>query len=157
MIRNLVAFTAAALLEILGCFTFWLWLRRGASPTIAAVGIFSLIGFAVALTYGGRRSRLCVRQERRRSARARCATSDSAAARAQDAGATRARTPTVVPSRTAVACRARRPHQPCSSHNTVCDAVDITAPTALLVGSGLGVTANNLMNTALFLNARATA
>lgn len=71
MIRNLVAFTAAALLEILGCFTFWLWLRRGASPTIAAVGIFSLIGFAVALTYGGRRSRLCVRQERRRSARAR--------------------------------------------------------------------------------------
>jgi small multidrug resistance family-3 protein len=50
MIRNLVVFTAAALLEILGCFTFWLWLRRGASPTIAAVGIFSLIGFAVALT-----------------------------------------------------------------------------------------------------------
>jgi hypothetical protein len=39
----------------------------------------------------------------------------------------------------------------------VCDAVDITAPTALLVGSGLGVMANNLMNTALFLNAQATA
>jgi small multidrug resistance family-3 protein len=48
MIQNLVAFTAAALLEILGCFTFWLWLRRGASP-IAAIGIFSLIGFAVGL------------------------------------------------------------------------------------------------------------
>jgi small multidrug resistance family-3 protein len=50
MIRNLVAFTAAAFLEILGCFTFWLWLRRGTAPTIVVVGIFSLIGFAVALT-----------------------------------------------------------------------------------------------------------
>ena len=50
MIRNLVVFTAAAFLEILGCFTFWLWLRRGTAPTIVVVGIFSLIGFAVALT-----------------------------------------------------------------------------------------------------------
>jgi small multidrug resistance family-3 protein len=50
MIQNLLAFTVAAILEILGCFTFWLWLRRGASPVVAAVGIFSLIGFAVALT-----------------------------------------------------------------------------------------------------------
>jgi small multidrug resistance family-3 protein len=50
MIHNLAAFTAAAVLEILGCFTFWLWLRRGASAAIAAVGVLSLIGFAVALT-----------------------------------------------------------------------------------------------------------
>ena len=50
MIQNLVAFTVAAILEILGCFTFWLWLRRGASPGIGALGILSLIGFAVALT-----------------------------------------------------------------------------------------------------------
>ena len=50
MIQNLVAFTVAAILEILGCFTFWLWLRRGASPGIAVLGILSLIGFAVALT-----------------------------------------------------------------------------------------------------------
>ena len=50
MIQNLVAFTVAAVLEILGCFTFWRWLRRGASPAIAALGIVSLIGFAVALT-----------------------------------------------------------------------------------------------------------
>lgn len=50
MIQNLVAFTAAAILEILGCFTFWLWLRRGASPAIAALGVLSLIGFATALT-----------------------------------------------------------------------------------------------------------
>jgi drug/metabolite transporter superfamily protein YnfA len=50
MIQNLAAFTAAAILEILGCFTFWLWLRRSASPAIASLGILSLIGFAVALT-----------------------------------------------------------------------------------------------------------
>ena len=50
MIQNLMAFAVAAILEILGCFTFWLWLRRGASAAIAALGILSLIGFAVALT-----------------------------------------------------------------------------------------------------------
>ena len=50
MIQNLATFTIAAILEILGCFTFWLWLRRGASPAIAALGIISLIGFAAALT-----------------------------------------------------------------------------------------------------------
>ena len=50
MIHNLVVFTVAAILEILGCFAFWLWLRRGASPAIAALGILSLIGFAVTLT-----------------------------------------------------------------------------------------------------------
>lgn len=50
MIQNLVAITVAAILEILACFTFWLWLRRGASPAIAALGIVSLIGFAFALT-----------------------------------------------------------------------------------------------------------
>jgi small multidrug resistance family-3 protein len=50
MIQNLLAFTVAAILEILGCFTFWLWLRRGASPAIAALGILSLVGFAIALT-----------------------------------------------------------------------------------------------------------
>jgi small multidrug resistance family-3 protein len=38
------------MLEILGCFTFWLWLRRGASPGVAALGVLSLVGFAVALT-----------------------------------------------------------------------------------------------------------
>jgi small multidrug resistance family-3 protein len=50
MIHNLAAFVVAAVFEILGCFTFWLWLRRGASPAIAALGVLSLIGFAVALT-----------------------------------------------------------------------------------------------------------
>ena len=50
MIQNFAAFAVAAILEILGCFTFWLWLRRGGSPAIAMLGILSLIGFAVALT-----------------------------------------------------------------------------------------------------------
>lgn len=50
MMQNLAAFTVAAILEILGCFTFWLWLRRGVSPAVAALGVLSLIGFAVALT-----------------------------------------------------------------------------------------------------------
>jgi hypothetical protein len=31
---------STAILEILGCFTFWLWLRRGASPAIAALGFY---------------------------------------------------------------------------------------------------------------------
>jgi len=48
--RNLLAFTIAAVLEIAGCFAFWAWLRRGASPLITVVGVASLIGFAIALT-----------------------------------------------------------------------------------------------------------
>jgi len=48
--RNLTAFAVAAFFEIAGCFAFWLWLRRGASPLVAAVGVGSLIAFAVTLT-----------------------------------------------------------------------------------------------------------
>jgi small multidrug resistance family-3 protein len=48
--RNVAAFAIAALLEIAGCFAFWAWLRRGASPFIVVLGIASLIGFALALT-----------------------------------------------------------------------------------------------------------
>jgi small multidrug resistance family-3 protein len=50
MIRNLLAFGVAAVLEIAGCFAFWLWLRRGGSPLWAVAGVASLIGFALALT-----------------------------------------------------------------------------------------------------------
>jgi small multidrug resistance family-3 protein len=50
VIGNLLAFAIAAILEIAGCFAFWAWLRRGASPAIVAVGIASLVGFAVVLT-----------------------------------------------------------------------------------------------------------
>lgn len=50
MIWNLFAFSVAAILEIAGCFAFWAWLRRGASPAVALLGMVSLIGFAVVLT-----------------------------------------------------------------------------------------------------------
>ena len=50
MITNLFAFAVAALLEIAGCFAFWMWLRQGRSWTVAALGGLSLIGFAFALT-----------------------------------------------------------------------------------------------------------
>jgi small multidrug resistance family-3 protein len=47
---NLLAFATAAFFEIAGCFAFWVWLRRGASPVVALFGIVSLVAFAVALT-----------------------------------------------------------------------------------------------------------
>jgi small multidrug resistance family-3 protein len=50
MIRNLAAFAVAAVLEIAGCFAFWVWLRQGRSPAMAAMGVVGLIGFAVTLT-----------------------------------------------------------------------------------------------------------
>ena len=50
MTRNLLAFATAAVLEIAGCFAFWAWLRRGAHPGVAALGVLSLVGFAAVLT-----------------------------------------------------------------------------------------------------------
>ena len=50
MTTNIAIFALAAFFEIAGCFAFWMWLRRGAAPLIALLGIASLIGFAVALT-----------------------------------------------------------------------------------------------------------
>jgi small multidrug resistance family-3 protein len=47
---NLLVFVTAAFLEIGGCFAFWLWLRRGASPLFALIGIAALLGFAAVLT-----------------------------------------------------------------------------------------------------------
>jgi len=47
---NLFVFLVAAVLEIAGCFAFWMWLRGGSSPLIALVGVLSLIGFAFTLT-----------------------------------------------------------------------------------------------------------
>jgi small multidrug resistance family-3 protein len=48
--RNLLAFVTAAFFEIAGCFAFWVWLRRGASPLVALLGVVSLIVFALTLT-----------------------------------------------------------------------------------------------------------
>ncbi len=50
MIVNLLVSAVAAALEIAGCFAFWAWLRRGASPWLALAGVASLIGFALVLT-----------------------------------------------------------------------------------------------------------
>jgi small multidrug resistance family-3 protein len=50
VIANLIVFVVAATLEIGGCFAFWMWLRRGAAPSIAVLGIGSLVGFAAVLT-----------------------------------------------------------------------------------------------------------
>jgi hypothetical protein len=47
--RNLLAFAAAAFFEIAGCFAFWVWLRRGASPLVALLGVASLVAFGVTL------------------------------------------------------------------------------------------------------------
>lgn len=47
---NIVVFAVAALFEIAGCFAFWLWLRRGASPYVPVLGVASLVAFAVTLT-----------------------------------------------------------------------------------------------------------
>ena len=43
-------FALAAFFEIAGCFAFWIWLRRGATPAVALLGVASLIAFAFALT-----------------------------------------------------------------------------------------------------------
>ena len=50
IVTNLIMFAVAAMLEIAGCFAFWAWLRRGASPLLALAGVVSLIGFAIVLT-----------------------------------------------------------------------------------------------------------
>ena len=50
MITNILVFAVAGFFEIAGCFAFWLWLRRGASYSVAVLGVASLIAFAVALT-----------------------------------------------------------------------------------------------------------
>ena len=50
MSTNLLVFATAAFFEIAGCFAFWTWLRRGASPFVALLGVGSLVVFAVALT-----------------------------------------------------------------------------------------------------------
>jgi small multidrug resistance family-3 protein len=47
---NVAYFVLAAVLEIAGCFAFWVWVRRGAAPWIVVLGIASLLGFALALT-----------------------------------------------------------------------------------------------------------
>lgn len=49
-VPTLLAYTAAALAEIAGCFAFWAWLRLDRSALWLAPGIASLIAFAWLLT-----------------------------------------------------------------------------------------------------------
>jgi small multidrug resistance family-3 protein len=49
-VTSLIAFAAAALAEIAGCFAFWAWLRLGRSAWWALPGTASLIVFALLLT-----------------------------------------------------------------------------------------------------------
>jgi small multidrug resistance family-3 protein len=46
---HLTMFVLAAVCEIAGCFAFWMWLKRGAAAWVAAIGVLSLIAFAVLL------------------------------------------------------------------------------------------------------------
>lgn len=48
--RTSLAFMAAAVLEIAGCFAFWSWLRLGRSPLWVLPGILALVLFAWLLT-----------------------------------------------------------------------------------------------------------
>ena len=50
MTTNVAVFSLAAFFEIAGCFAFWVWLRRGATPLVALLGLASLVCFAVTLT-----------------------------------------------------------------------------------------------------------
>lgn len=50
MTTTVALFALAAVLEIAGCFAFWVWVRRGAAPWVVVLGIASLVGFALALT-----------------------------------------------------------------------------------------------------------
>ena len=50
MTANIAVFALAAVLEIAGCFAFWVSIRRGAAPWVVVLGIASLVAFALALT-----------------------------------------------------------------------------------------------------------
>lgn len=50
MTTNVFLFVLAAVLDIAGCFAFWVWVRRGAAPWVVVLGIASLVGFALVLT-----------------------------------------------------------------------------------------------------------
>ena len=47
---NYLWFFLAAVLEIGGCFAFWMWLRLGKSMLWVAPGVVSLVLFAIVLT-----------------------------------------------------------------------------------------------------------
>lgn len=50
MTRAVLIYVAAALAEVAGCFTFWMWLREARSVWWLAPGVLSLAAFAWLLT-----------------------------------------------------------------------------------------------------------
>ena len=50
MTTNVAFFVLAAILEIAGCFAFWVWVRRDAVSWVVVLGIASLVAFALVLT-----------------------------------------------------------------------------------------------------------
>ena len=48
--QNVAWFILAAVCEIAGCYTAWMWLRLGRSPSWLVPGVVCLIVFAIALT-----------------------------------------------------------------------------------------------------------
>lgn len=48
--KSLALYAVAAVLEIFGCYTFWLWLRLGRSAAWLLAGMVSLALFALVLT-----------------------------------------------------------------------------------------------------------
>lgn len=50
MIKSVAVFLVAAFCEIFGCYTVWMWLRRGGTPLWLIPGAASLAVFALTLT-----------------------------------------------------------------------------------------------------------
>lgn len=49
-IRTILAFVGAAILEIAGCYSAWMWIRLGKSPLWLLLGAVALVLFALTLT-----------------------------------------------------------------------------------------------------------
>jgi small multidrug resistance family-3 protein len=49
-LRTMLLFTLAAIFEIAGCYTAWMWLRLGRSPLWLGAGVVLLVLFALTLT-----------------------------------------------------------------------------------------------------------
>jgi len=58
-LKSIAWFSIAAVFEIGGCFSFWLWLRKGSSAWVSIPGVLCLLLFAACLSrvdsdYAGR-------------------------------------------------------------------------------------------------------
>ena len=51
IVKTIAIFAAAALGELSGTYAVWRWLRTGATPALALVGVAALLAYAVVQTY----------------------------------------------------------------------------------------------------------